>query len=74
MTLTTTQAMAKFLEDITITEYQKTSIVAARKNRVIENLTASFPATSDLPFANAIMIGPSWPAWPCCSSWSPRAL
>lgn len=57
MTLTTTQAMANFLEDITITDYQRTSIVAARKNRVVENLTASFPPTSDLPFANAVLIG-----------------
>lgn len=57
MTLTTTQAMSKFLEDITITDYQKTSIVGARKNRVVENLTASFPSTSDLPFAHAVLIG-----------------
>ena len=57
MTLTTTQAMAKFLEDITVTDYQKTSIIAARKNRVVENLTAAFPTSSDLPFSSAILMG-----------------
>jgi len=57
MTLTTSQAMAQFLEDISITDYQKTSIVQARKDRVVENLTNAFPATSDLPFASAILMG-----------------
>lgn len=54
---TTAQAFAQFLEDITITEYQKTSIVAARKNRVTENLTSAFPSTSDLPFSVAKLMG-----------------
>ena len=57
MTLTTTQALAKFLEDITVTDYQKTSIIQGRKNRVVENLTAAFPSTSDLPFSRAILMG-----------------
>lgn len=57
MTLTTTQAMAKFLEDISVTDYQKTSIIQVRKNRVVENLTAGFPSTSDLPFSSATLMG-----------------
>lgn len=57
MTLTTSQAMAQFLTDITVTDYQKTSIIKGRKDRVVENLTASFPATCDLPFSNAILMG-----------------
>ncbi len=57
MPLTTTQAFAKFLEDITVTEYQKASIIQGRKNRVVENLSAAFPTTSDLPFLQAILMG-----------------
>lgn len=57
MSLTTSQAMAQFLSDITATDYQKTSIVEARKNRVVENLTAAFPKTSDLPFSRAVLMG-----------------
>ena len=55
--VTTSQAMAKFLEDITVTEYQKTSIIKGRKDRVVENLTAAFPGTSDLPFHAAQPVG-----------------
>lgn len=54
---TTSQAMAQFLTDVSVTDYQKTSIIAARKNRVVENLTAAFPSTSDLPFSQAILMG-----------------
>ncbi len=57
MTLSTSQAMLKFLEDISVTDYQKTSIIQARKNRVVENLTAAFPATSDIPFSGARLMG-----------------
>lgn len=57
MALTTTQAFAKFLEDITATEHQKKSIIEARKNRVVENLAAVFPNTSDLPFSRALLMG-----------------
>lgn len=57
MILTTSQAMAQFLESITATQYQKTSIMEGRKNRVVENLTAGFPKTSDLPFSRAILMG-----------------
>lgn len=55
--LTTSQAMTQFLTDITVTDYQKTSIISARKDRVAENLTAAFPFTSDLPFSRAILMG-----------------
>ncbi|OZB84327.1 MAG: hypothetical protein B7X41_02155 [Microbacterium sp. 14-71-5] len=54
---TTSQAMAQFVTDISVTDYQKTSIINARKDRVVENLTAAFPATSDLPFSRAILMG-----------------
>lgn len=57
MSLTTNQAMAQFLHDITATDYQKSSIIEGRKNRVIENLTAVFPKSSDLPFSRAILMG-----------------
>lgn len=49
--------MAQFLQDITATDYQKTSIIEARKNRVVENLAAAFPKTSDLPFSRAVLMG-----------------
>jgi len=55
--VTTSQAMAAYLDQISITEYQKTSIVAGRKNRVVENLTEAFPASSDLPFSRAVLMG-----------------
>lgn len=57
MTQTTSQAMAAFLADITVTDYQKTSIINGRKDRVVENLTAAFPSTSDLPFSHAVLMG-----------------
>jgi hypothetical protein len=57
VSLTTTQAFAKFLEDISVTEYQKTSIIQGRKSRVVENLTEAFPGTSDVPFSRAILMG-----------------
>jgi len=51
------QAFAQFLDDITITDYQKTSIVEGRRERVIENLTSAFPSTSDLPFSVGTLMG-----------------
>lgn len=57
MTLTTSQAMAAFLEEISVTDYQKTAIIEGRKNSVVENLTATFPQGSDLPFSHAQLIG-----------------
>jgi hypothetical protein len=57
MALTTYQAFEQFMVDITITDYQKTSIVEGRRKSVIENLTAAFPKTSDLPFHEGRLIG-----------------
>lgn len=57
MTQTTSQAMAAFLADITVTDYQKTSIINGRRDRVVENLTAAFPSSSDLPFSRAVLMG-----------------
>jgi hypothetical protein len=57
MTLTTMQAFEQFLGNITVTPYQKTSIIQARKSSAIENLTKAFPATSDMPFLEAKLIG-----------------
>lgn len=57
MSLTTSQAMKQFLNDVTTSDYQKTSIIEARKSRVVENLTAAFPKTSSLPFSHAILMG-----------------
>lgn len=54
---TASQAFTQFLDDITITDHQKTSIVEGRRDRVIENLTAAFPSSSDLPFAAGLLIG-----------------
>lgn len=57
MTVTTSQAMAAFLEEISVTDYQKTSIIEGRKSRVVENLTTTFPQGNDLPFSHAVLIG-----------------
>lgn len=57
MPLTTAQAFAQFLEDITATENQKTSFIPNRKKSVEENLKTAFTSTSDLPFSQGILIG-----------------
>jgi len=57
MALTVTQAFEKCLEDITATKHQKETLIPAKKNSAIENLTATFPSTSDLPFSQAYLIG-----------------
>lgn len=57
MPLTTAQAFSKFLEDITATDNQTKSFIPNRKKTVEENLSTAFPATSDLPFWNGILIG-----------------
>jgi Second Messenger Oligonucleotide or Dinucleotide Synthetase domain len=57
MALTTYQAFTQFMTDITITEYQKTSIVEGRQKTVNSNLTTAFPATSDLPFLQGRLMG-----------------
>lgn len=49
--------MAAFLEDITVTDYQKTSIIEGRRDSVIENLQSAFPPTSDLPFSRGVLMG-----------------
>lgn len=54
---TTPQAFNEFMEAVTITEYQKTSIVKGRKDSVVENLAEAFPASSDMPFWKAELIG-----------------
>jgi hypothetical protein len=57
MALTTYQAFNQFMDDITITTYQKTSIVEGRKDSVDENLTETFPSTSDMPFYQGRLMG-----------------
>lgn len=57
MTLTTSQAFVKCLEDLTLTEYQRGTLVPARKASVDENLTAGFPSTADMPFDRSYLIG-----------------
>lgn len=57
MSLTTRQAFDKFLEDITATEYQRTSFIPARKKSVDEKLSAKFPSASDVPYARGILMG-----------------
>lgn len=54
---TTAQAMSTFLESLTATDYQTDTFIPARKNSVVKNLTACFPTTSDMPFADAKLIG-----------------
>lgn len=49
--------MAQFLESITVTDYQRSSIIKGRRDRVVRNLTAAFPSASDLPFHTAQLMG-----------------
>jgi Second Messenger Oligonucleotide or Dinucleotide Synthetase domain len=57
MSLTTRQAFDQFLEDISITEYQRTVTVPARQSAVVEHLTDSFLSTSDMPFVESCLMG-----------------
>ncbi|MCF8542781.1 MAG: hypothetical protein K9G24_06845 [Candidatus Nanopelagicales bacterium] len=57
MALTTAQAFAQFLEGLTVTEYQKTSIIEGRKKTVDERLLERFPSTSDMPYWKGILMG-----------------
>ena len=57
MTLTTAQAFAKFLEDITATENQKTNFIPARKRSIDKDMAAAFPSTSDMPYLRGILMG-----------------
>lgn len=57
MSRTTSQAMAAFLAEITVTDYQKKSIVDGRRTTVVANLTTAFPSASDLPFSRGVLMG-----------------
>lgn len=57
MALTTRQAFDQFLEDITITDYQKKTYVEGRRKSVVDNLATTFPETSNLPFVAGRLIG-----------------
>jgi hypothetical protein len=57
MSLTTAQAFAEFLENITATEYQEKIFIPARKRSVDEHLSAKFPSTSDLPYLKGTLMG-----------------
>src|SRR4051794_12364255 len=54
---TTAGAFAQFLEDISPTEYHWKTLIPARQASVVENLTSSFPSTSDLPFLRTHLMG-----------------
>lgn len=54
---TTAQAFSQFLTDITITDYQKTSIVEARRAGVETDLGNAFPASSDIPLLSVRLMG-----------------
>jgi len=54
---TTSQAFAQFLTDITITEYQKTSVVEGRRSGVESDLGSAFPSTSDMPLLSVRLMG-----------------
>ncbi len=57
MALTTAQAFSQFLEGLKATDYQKTSIIEARKKTVDERLFEKFPSTSDMPYWKGILMG-----------------
>lgn len=57
MALTPAQAFTQFLDGLTATEYQKTSIIEARKETVDERLFEKFPSTSDMPYGKGILMG-----------------
>lgn len=57
MSLTTAQAFSQFLTDTTATDYQKTSIIDARKKTVDDRLFEKFPSTSKMPYSRGILMG-----------------
>lgn len=57
MALTTAQAFATFLENVTATDYQRNTLIPARKRTVDERLSEKFPSTSDMPYAHGILMG-----------------
>ncbi|MEV4310796.1 nucleotidyltransferase [Actinocrispum sp. NPDC049592] len=54
---TTAQAFDLLLEEITPTDYQKNTMVPARKESVRAKLSESFPASCDMPFWKIELIG-----------------
>ena len=54
---TTAQAMTSFLTEIEPTDYHVKTLIPARKSSVVENLTDTFPSTSDMPFSKAYLMG-----------------
>jgi hypothetical protein len=57
MALTTAQAFSQFLTDITATDYQKNTLIPARKRTVDDRLLQKFPSTSDMPYSRGILMG-----------------
>lgn len=57
MAATTAQAFQEFLNNISATDYQKTSIIAARKRTVDERLSEKFESASDMPYSHGILMG-----------------
>lgn len=55
---TTAQAFQKFLEEeVEPTDWQIEARIPSRKKSVKENLTEKFPASSDMPFHKARLMG-----------------
>lgn len=57
MAFTTAQAFAAFLENVAATDYQKNTLIPARKRSVDERLFEKFPTSSDMPYARGILMG-----------------
>lgn len=57
MTLTTAQAFAAFLGELTATDNQKSNFIPARKSSVDKDMAAAFPSTSDMPYFKGILMG-----------------
>jgi hypothetical protein len=54
---TTAQAFTTFQDAISATDYQRNTIVPARKRTVDDRLYLKFPSTSDLPYAGSLLMG-----------------
>lgn len=57
MALTTAQAFAQFLTDITATDFQTKTFIPNRKQSVDTKLFDKFPGTSDIPYSEGILMG-----------------
>lgn len=57
MTFTPAQAFSQFLEDITATDYQKSTFIPNRKASVDQKLGDAFPSTSDMPYLQGSLMG-----------------